>query len=99
MKVASPDRVSIIKALAHPTRLRIAEILASGPSCVGDLHQKIGGDLSTVSKHLTIMRQAGWLTCQKSGLQVHYTLACDCLDDFLRCIDSLAQGQPDSNCC
>lgn len=91
------DRVNVIKALAHPTRLRIAEILAKDTSCVGDLHQQIGGDLSTVSKHLTIMRQAGWVTCEKFGLQVHYQLACGCLDDFLRCVDSLTQDS--SNCC
>ena len=93
------DRVTVIKALAHPTRLRIAELLSKSSTCVGDLHQQIGGDLSTVSKHLTIMRQAGWLTYEKAGLQVHYSLVCDCLDDFLRCVDSLAKTSPDSNCC
>ncbi|MCX8239387.1 MAG: metalloregulator ArsR/SmtB family transcription factor [Akkermansiaceae bacterium] len=90
------DRVAVIKALAHPTRLRIAELLAKKTSCVGELHQQIGGDLSTVSKHLTVMREAGWLTCQKTGLHIYYSLACDCLDDFLRCVDSLSTN---SNCC
>ena len=80
------DRVAVIKALAHPTRLRIAELLAKKTSCVGELHQQIGGDLSTVSKHLT---------CQKTGLHIYYSLACDCLDDFLCCVDSLSTN---SNC-
>lgn len=92
----SLNRVAVIKALAHPTRLRIAELLSQKTSCVGELHQEIGGDLSTVSKHLTVMREAGWLTCHKSGLHIHYSMACDCLDEFLRCVDSLST---DSNCC
>ena len=97
MDTSTVDRVTVIKALAHPTRLRVAELLAQKPSCVSELHQQIGGDLSTVSKHLSIMREAGWLTCHKTGLHIHYSLACNCLDEFLRCVDSLAQDP--SNCC
>ena len=97
MDTSTVDRVTVIKALAHPTRLRVAELLAQKTSCVSELHQQIGGDLSTVSKHLSIMREAGWLTCHKTGLHIHYSLACNCLDEFLRCVDSLAQDP--SNCC
>ncbi|MFT6498859.1 MAG: ArsR family transcriptional regulator [Akkermansiaceae bacterium] len=42
-----------------------------------------------------MMREAGWLTCQKTGLHIYYSLACDCLDDFLCCVDSLSTN---SNC-
>ncbi|MGC6466125.1 MAG: ArsR/SmtB family transcription factor [Akkermansiaceae bacterium] len=91
------DRVSVIKALAHPTRLLVAEFLRDGPCCVSDIHQHVGGDLSTVSKHLTIMREAGWLTSEKEGLHIHYQLSCSCLDDFLRCVDTLADNP--SSCC
>jgi len=96
MNVKVIDRVAVIKALAHPTRLRIAEILSQKTSCVSEIHQQIGGDLSTVSKHLTVMRKAGWIIGDKNGLQIHYRLVCDCLDDFLRCVDSLSSN---SNCC
>ena len=91
------DRVQVIKALAHPTRLQIAEILSSGPACVSDLQAKVGSDLSTISKHLTIMRQAGWLISEKQGLHIFYSLSCACLDDFLRCVDTLA-NHPNSCC-
>ena len=90
-------RVTVIKALAHPTRLQLAEALrGEGVCCVGDLHARVGGDLSTVSKHLTLMREAGWVKSEKRGLHIHYSLACDCLEDFLHCVDQLA-GQ--STCC
>jgi len=91
------DRVLVIKALAHPTRLQIAEILAHGPACVSDLQAKVGSDLSTISKHLAIMRQAGWLTSKKKGLHIFYSLSCSCLDDFLRCVDTLASNP--NSCC
>lgn len=91
------SRVTVIKALAHPTRLQLAEALrGEGVCCVGDLHAKVGGDLSTVSKHLSLMRDAGWVKSEKRGLHIHYSLACDCLEDFLRCVDELADN---SNCC
>lgn len=96
MNVLHDQRVSVIKALAHPSRLRIAEILSTGPACVTEIHREIGGDLSTVSKHLTIMREAGWLTAEKNGLHIFYQLSCPCLDDFLRCIDTLAST---NSCC
>lgn len=93
---AHNKRVEIIKALAHPTRLRIVEILSEKTLCVGDIRKITGGDLSTISKHLTIMREAGWITCEKKGLQIHYSLACVCLDEFFQCLDSLSSDQ---GCC
>ena len=90
-------RVAVIKALAHPTRLKLAEALrGEGVCCVGELHARVGGDLSTVSKHLSLMRDAGWVKSEKRGLHIHYSLACDCLEDFLRCVDQLSDS---SNCC
>lgn len=83
-------RVAVIKALAHPSRLRIAESLQAGEQCVRDLRELVGGDLSTVSKHLAVMREAGLLVMEKRGLNVYYRLRCPCLLSFFECIDSLA---------
>lgn len=104
MKVLSsttPDRVSVIKALAHPTRLRIIEFLSGGPRCVSAIQAEVGSDMSTVSKHLRLMRAAGWVRCEKRGLQIDYAIACTCLEDFLRCVDTLANDDEghDGNCC
>lgn len=95
-------RVSVIKALAHPSRLTIAEALQAGPVCVGDLEKRIGADMSTVSKHLSLMRNAGLVTCERRGVQVFYRLTCVCLPDFLRCIDELCppgESAPGAGCC
>ena len=85
----SKRRVSIIKALAHPSRLAIAEALQSGEQCVCDLRELVGADLSTVSKHLTVMREAGLLEMEKRGLNVFYRLKCPCLLSFFEYVDSL----------
>lgn len=85
----SARRAAVIKALAHPSRLAIAEALEEGERCVCDLTDLIGADMSTVSKHLTVMRAAGLLDAEKRGLKVFYRLRCACLLSFLECVDDL----------
>mgnify|MGYP000858222648 FL=1 len=87
-------RVTVIKALAHPSRLAIAEALQQGEQCVCDLRELVGSDLSTVSKHLTLMREAGLVEMEKRGLNVYYKLRCPCLMSFFECVDSLAPPAP-----
>jgi DNA-binding transcriptional ArsR family regulator len=83
-------RVAVIKALAHPSRLLMAEALQAGELCVCDLRDLVGADLSTVSKHLAVMRDAGLLEMEKRRLNVFYRLKCPCLLSFFECVDSLA---------
>jgi ArsR family transcriptional regulator len=83
-------RVAVIKALAHPSRLIIAEALQGGEQCVCDLRELVGSDLSTVSKHLTVMREAGLLEMEKRGQNVYYRLRCPGLLSVFECVDSLA---------
>lgn len=90
-------RATVIKALAHPSRLAIAEALQEGERCVQDLTRLVGADMSTVSKHLTVMRGVGLLDMEKRGLNVFYTLRCPCLLSFFECVDSLAPGRPQSS--
>jgi ArsR family transcriptional regulator len=90
-------RVAVIKALAHPSRLIIAEALQAGERCVCDLRELVGSDLSTVSKHLTVMREAGLLEMEKRGQNVYYRLRCPCLLSFFECVDSLAPARKRSD--
>ena len=86
-------RVAVIKALAHPSRLAIAEALQAGEQCVCDLRDLVEADMSTVSKHLTVLREAGLVDMEKRGLNVFYRLRCACLLSFLECVDSLAPAK------
>jgi ArsR family transcriptional regulator len=99
-KVAAA-RAEIIKALAHPSRILIADALAGGELCVCELTELVGADISTVSKHLTVMRQAGLLESEKRGPNQYYSLRCPCLADFFRCIDSIQQSKAKAlvRCC
>ncbi len=58
-KQALTARADILKAMAHPTRLYILEELARGERCVCELHADTGADFSTVSKHLSVLKNAG----------------------------------------
>jgi ArsR family transcriptional regulator len=82
-------RARIFKALAHPTRLFIVEELARGERCVCELRDLIGADLSTVSKHLALLKGTGILTDSKRGAQVFYRLRVPCVLNFFGCIEAV----------
>jgi DNA-binding transcriptional ArsR family regulator len=67
--------VEVLKALAHPSRLRIVAMLSSGELCVCQLTAVLGHAVSTVSAHLTELRRAGLVTESKEGRFVSYRLA------------------------
>ena len=80
-------RSDIIKALAHPTRLFIVDELSRGEKCVCELTAMIGADISTVSKHLSILKNIGILQDEKRGLQVFYHLKTHCVMNFFDCCE------------
>ncbi|PIE62361.1 MAG: transcriptional regulator [Desulfobacterales bacterium] len=80
-------RAKIAKAMAHPTRLFIVEELSRQEHCVCELTDMIDADPSTVSKHLTILKNAGIVKDEKRGTQVYYQLRCPCVLDFFSCIE------------
>ena len=83
-------QAAVFKALAHPTRLAIVEILASeGPRCVCELVCRFGCDQSTISKHLAVLRSVGIVSCTKEGLNVTYQLSMKCVYQFMKCIERL----------
>jgi DNA-binding transcriptional ArsR family regulator len=82
-------RARIIKALAHPTRLLIVDELAKQPLCVCDIRAIAGSDLSTVSKHLSVLKNAGIVEDKKCGSQVFYSLRCPCVTDFFACAEKV----------
>jgi DNA-binding transcriptional ArsR family regulator len=85
-------RARIAKALAHPARLLVVEELAHGERCVCELTAMIGSDMSTVSKHLSVLRNAGIIVDSKRGLQVYYSLKCPCILKFFECFETVIQA-------
>jgi ArsR family transcriptional regulator len=86
-------RARVLKAMAHPTRLFIIEELEKEERCVCDLTAMIGADISTVSKHLSVLRQAGIVLDDKRGNQVFYRLRVPCILNFFGCVESVLENQ------
>ena len=79
----------VLKALAHPTRLLLVEELARKTKCVCELTDAAGLDISTVSKHLALLRNAGIVEDEKRGLKVFYSLKTPCVLNFFKCVESV----------
>ncbi len=86
-------RAKVLKALAHPSRLFIIEELEKAERCVCELTEMIGADVSTVSKHLSVLRQAGLVVDDKRGNQVFYRLRMHCILNFFGCVESVLEAQ------
>jgi DNA-binding transcriptional ArsR family regulator len=86
-------KAEVLKALGHPTRLTIVEMLANGEHCVCEINEKIRADHSTISKHLSILKKAGILSDRKQGLNVYYKLEVTCVMNFIGCITSVIESR------
>lgn len=86
-------RAQVIKALAHPTRLFFVDELSRGERCVCELQEMVGSDMSTISKHLSVLRNAGIIADEKRGNQVFYTLLVPCVLNFFGCVESVLQSR------
>jgi ArsR family transcriptional regulator len=82
-------RARVVKAMAHPTRLFIVDALSRSERCVCELTEMVGADMSTVSKHLAVLRAAGIVSDAKRGSQVFYALRCPCILQFFDCVESV----------
>ena len=83
-------KANILKALGHPTRLWMAEKLADGEKCVCEIVEQVGVDISTISKHLLVMKNAGLVEDEKRGLNVFYKLVCPCISDLFTCLENIS---------
>jgi ArsR family transcriptional regulator len=73
----------LLKALADPMRLRLVSMIAAhegGEACVCDLTEPLGLTQPTVSHHLKVLSDAGYVTHAKRGTWAYYTLVPGALD-------------------
>lgn len=82
-------RAKVLKTLAHASRLFIVEELSRGERCVCELTSMVGADISTVSKHLALLKSAGIVADRKRGMQVFYRLKTRRALGFLDCVGDL----------
>ena len=86
-------RAQVFKALAHPSRLLIVDELMQSERCVCDLTALVGSDMSTVSKHLSVLKAAGVVQDERRGSQIWYRLRMKCVTKFFGCVESALQRQ------
>jgi len=82
-------RARILKALAHPTRLFLVDELSRGERCVAELTEMVAADMSTVSRHLARLRDAGILADERRGACVYYRLRVPCVLNFFGCVEAV----------
>jgi ArsR family transcriptional regulator len=92
-KAKYETRAKVLKALAHPARLKLVDLLSEHDEvCVCELTEAIGTDMSTVSRHLTQLKNAGIVESEKHGQMVFYRLRVKCLTSLFGCIESVVHG-------
>jgi len=91
VKTQMECRAKVMKALAHPSRLFIVDELSRGERCVCELTEMIGADVSTVSKHLAVLREAGLVLDERRGVQIFYRLRVPCILNFFGCVEAVLE--------
>jgi ArsR family transcriptional regulator len=76
-------KARFFKALAHPTRIRILEILVRGGRTVYELQEALALDQPSVSQQLAVLRNQGVVSAEKEGLAVRYTVRDPLVGDLL----------------
>ena len=94
----SEIKAELFKALGHPARIRVLEVLSEGEQSVGNLQPLVGIESSHLSQQLGILRRAGLVNGRKEGASVIYALADPQMAELLAVakrllITSLAQRQ------
>jgi len=75
-----------LKALAHPRRLEIVQLLQDQELAVTDIHQMLDLPQANVSQHLTVLKQAGILKTRKEGKQIFYKVSNQVFFNALHCL-------------
>ena len=84
-------KADILKAIAHPVRLSIVEMLGERERCACEIGDAFPCDRTTVSKHLAVLKSLGVIEDRKEGLYIHYRLRMTCLLPFLACLERVVR--------
>lgn len=77
----------ILKAVAHPVRLQIIELLEKKEMCVGDIVRSLGGKQAITSQQLNMMKDKGVLKCRRDGSKVYYRIGNKNVIKLLHCVN------------
>lgn len=84
-------RAKVLRALSHSSRLLMLELMGDEGLTVSRLTELVGSDISTVSRHLSVLRDAGIVSCERDGNRRIYSLRAGCVLDFLDCVEDMLE--------
>lgn len=76
-------KADLFRALAHPARVRVLEVLSEGEYSVGEMQPLVGIESSHLSQQLGVLRRAGLVSTRKDGTTVFYSLRAPELAELL----------------
>ncbi len=76
----------VLKAVAHPAKLKIVEMLVPGEMCAGDIEEALGEKQSITSQHLNTMKDKGILAYRRDGAKVYYRIENKNVIKLLDCV-------------
>jgi ArsR family transcriptional regulator len=85
-KKLAENVAEVLKAVAHPVRLQIVELLETKEMCVGDIVTALGVKQAITSQQLNMMRDKGVLNCRRNGTKVYYRIENRNVVRLLHCI-------------
>ena len=83
----------VISAAGHEIRLAILDYLKDGEKCVCDIAEHVGANRSNVSRHLSVMLNAGLVEQRKDGLRMMYSLRTPCILNITQCVAEVLQDR------
>jgi len=93
------DLARMAKVLSHPARLAILKHLADVKACIsGDISNEIPLSRTSVSQHLQVLREAGFIQGQIDGVRINYCLNTETVNDLKILIDNYLD-LINTNCC
>jgi len=85
----------VLKAIAHPIRVQIVELLQAKEMCVGDIAEALGGKQAITSQQLNMMKAKGVLSCRRDGARVYYRIKNRNVIELLDCIFDHCESKRD----
>ncbi|MBO8137936.1 MAG: winged helix-turn-helix transcriptional regulator [Desulfotomaculum sp.] len=88
-------KADMFKAIAHPTRIRILELLKDGELCVCEIFEKLNVEQANTSQHLAVLKKQDILKSRKEGLRVIYSIKYPEVIEILEIADKILKMQLD----
>jgi len=83
------------KALAHPARRKLLSLLKTGPKPAGDLAAEFEAAWPTMSRHLSVLKDADLISAERRGTQIIYAVNSSVLEDMAAALLDLVDLLPD----